>query len=160
MKTIRQRGFTLVELMVATLAGIILVLATGMLMSIGHNNWNAAWKRANLQRDASYVMLRMNRPIRAGISAKVDADGKGLRIYTEGGWMRFFVAQGASKLTLKSEIGSDAHETITSETILDDKIEDLQFNVTGNTVTIDLKLKEDDLQTHFVSTIMMRNYGG
>jgi len=155
MKTIRQRGFTLVELMVATLASIILVLATGMLMSIGHNNWNAAWKRANLQRDASYAMLRMSRPIRAGTSAQVEADGKGLKVYTEGGWMRFFVAPGASRLTLKSETGVNAPETI-----LDDKIEYLQFNVTGNTVTIDLKLKEDDLQTHFVSTIMMRNYGG
>ncbi len=57
MKTIRRRGFTLVELMVATLAGIILVLATGMLVSIGHNNWNAAWKRANLQRDAPMPCL-------------------------------------------------------------------------------------------------------
>jgi len=155
MKTIRQRGFTLVELMVATLASIILVLATGMLMSIGHNNWNAAWKRANLQRDASYAMLRMSRPIRAGTSAQVEDNGAGLRIYTEGSWMRFFVAPGVSKLTLKSEIGTN-----TPETILDDKVEDLQFNVTGNTVKIDLKLKEDDLQTHFVSTIMMRNYGG
>ena len=155
MKTIRRRGFSLVELMVATLAGIILVLATGMLMSIGHNNWNVAWKRANLQRDASYAMLIISRSIRAGTSAKVEANGKGLRIYTEGGWMRFFVAPGVSTLTLKSEIGEN-----TSETILDDKVEDLQFNVTGNTVKIDLKLKEDYLETHFVSTIMMRNYGG
>ena len=160
MKTIRQRGFTLVELMVATLASIILVLATGMLVSIGHNNWNAAWKRVNLQRDASYAMLRMSRPIRAGTSAKVEANGTGLRIYTEGGWMRFFVAPGVSKLMLKGEIGSDTDGTISSETILSDNVEDLQFNVTGNTVTIDLKLKEDDLETHFVSTIMMRNYGG
>ncbi len=39
----------------------------------------------------------MSRPIRAGTSAKVEAYGKGLRIYTEGGWMRFFLAQGASQ---------------------------------------------------------------
>ncbi len=105
-------------------------------------------------------MLRMSRPLRAGISAKVEADGKGLRIYTEGGWMRFFVAPGASKLMLKGEIGSDTDGTISSETILSDNVESLQFNVTGNTVTIDLKLKVDELETHFVSTIMMRNYGG
>jgi len=81
----------------------------------------------------------------------------GLRIYNdiEGNWRRFFVQPAANNLTLKTAI---VGESIT-ETILDGKVEDLQFNVTGTTVRIELKLREDNLQTHFVSTAMMRNYG-
>jgi hypothetical protein len=50
-------------------------------------------------------------------------------------------------------------ESASDETILDGKVEALQFNVTGTTVSMELKLRKDNLQTHFASTVMMRNYG-
>jgi len=157
MKRKVRKGFTLIELTVAMFTGTIVVIAAGMILFFGQKSWNSTWDRANLQRDASYAMLSISRPIKAGTSAQVEGNGEGLRIYNdnEGSWKRFFVVTGASKLTLKSEIvGGNS-----SETIVDDKAEALQFNVTGNTVSIDLKLREDNLQTHFASTVMMRNYG-
>jgi Tfp pilus assembly protein PilW len=155
MKRKVQKGFTLIELTIAMFTGTIVILAAGVILFFGQKSWNNAWKRANLQRDASYAMLRMCRSIKAGASAQMEGSGEGLRIYTGGNWTRFYVAPGATKLTLNSEI-----EGNNSETILDDRVEALQFNVADNTVRIELKLREDNLQAHFVSTVMMRNYGG
>ncbi len=157
MKRKAQKGFTLIELTIAMFTGTIVILAAGSILFYGQKSWNSTWKRVNLQRDASYAMQRMSRPIKAGTSATVEGDGKGLRVYNdnEGSWRRFFVQPASQNLMLKSEIVGDS----ISETILDDKVEDLQFNVTGTTVRIELKLREDNLQTHFVSTLMMRNYG-
>jgi len=155
MKRKGQKGFTLIELLTATIISAIVIAAAGSVLFYGQRSWNNTWKRVNLQRDASYAMQRITRPIKAGTSAKVEGDGAGLRVYNdiEGSWMRFFAQPIAEKLTLKYEI-----EGI-SLAILDDNVEDLQFNVTGNTVRIELKLREDNLQTHLVSTVMMRNYG-
>ena len=157
MKRKRQKGFTLIELLSATIISAIVIAAAGSVLFYGQRSWNNTWKRVNLQRDASYAMMRMCRPVKAGTSAKVEANGKGLKVYNDlkGIWRRFFVQTVSGKLMLKTRI---VGENVT-ETILDDNVEDLQFNVTGTTVTIELKLREDHLQTHLVSTVMMRNYG-
>ena len=157
MKRKGQKGFTLIELIIAMFTSTIVIVAAGSILFYGQKSWNNTWKRVNLQRDASYAMQRMTRPIKAGTSAKVEANGKGLRVYNDykESWMRFFVQPTANNLMLSSEIVGES----TSETILDGNVEDLQFNVTGTTVRIELKLREDNLQTHFVSTVMMRNYG-
>ena len=164
MKRKVQKGFTLIELTIAMLIGAIVILAAGMILFYGQKSWNNTWKRANLQRDASYAMLSISRPIKAGTSAQVEGNGEGLRIYNdkEGVWRRFFVQPAAKNLMLKSEIVEIVEivgDNSISKTILDDKVEALQFNVTGTAVRIELKLREDNLQTHFASTVMMRNYG-
>jgi hypothetical protein len=49
------------------------------------------------------------------------------------------------------------------QTIINGKVTNLQFIMDPNkpnTVRIDLSLKKDDAQTHFISTVMMRNSGG
>ena len=157
MKRKVQKGFTLIELTIAMLTGAIVIVAAGMILFFGQKTWNSTWDRVNLQRDASYAMLRMSRSVKAGSSAQIEGSGEGLRIYNdkEGSWRRFFVQPASNNLMLKSEIVGGS----TTETILDDTVEALQFNVTGTTVSIVLKLREDNLQTHFASTVMMRNYG-
>ena len=147
-----QKGLTLTELVIAIAAGVVLILAAGVILFIGQIFWNQAWKKANLQRDASYAMLRMSHSIKAGTAAEVADDGKTVTIYRSGDYIRFFWVEG--QRDLKSQIEGNP------EIIISDKVEDLQFNVEGNKVTIDLELKEDDAQTHFISTVMMRNYGG
>ena len=157
MKRKVQKGFTLIELIIAMFTSSIVIVAAGSVLFFGQKTWNSTWDRMKLQRDASYAMLRMSRAVKAATSARVEGDGKGIRIYNniEGNWRRFFVAPAVDSLMLKGEIVEDN----ISETILDDNVEALQFNVTGTTVTIDLTLRKDNLQTHFASTVMMRNYG-
>ncbi len=158
MKRKGQKGFTLIELMISMFTSTIVIVAAGSMLFYGQKSWNNTWKRVNLQRDASYAMQKMTRAVKAGTSARVEGNGIGLRVYNdiEGVWRRFFVQPVANNIMLKTAV---VGEGISDETILDGNVEDLQFNVTGTTVRIELKLREDNLQTHFVSTVMMRNYG-
>ncbi|MBC8470596.1 MAG: prepilin-type N-terminal cleavage/methylation domain-containing protein [Planctomycetes bacterium] len=159
MKRKRQKGFTLIELVIAIFTGTIVIVAAGMILFFGQRTWNSTWDRTNLQRDASYAMSRMTRDIKAGVSAQVESNGDGLKIFNGGDWVRFFTTSGAAMLTLKSETGGTSYQTALYGTVLEDNVEALKFNVTGNTVTIDLKMKDYNLETHFASTVMMRNYG-
>ena len=159
MKRKRQKGFTLIELIIAMFTGTIVIVATGMILFFGQKTWNSTWDRTNLQRDASYAMLRMTRDIKAGTSAQVESNGDGLKIFNGGDWVRFFTASGAKMLTLKRETGGVSYQTALSGIVLEDNVEAVKFNVIGSTVTIDFKMKEYNLETHFASTVMMRNYG-
>jgi prepilin-type N-terminal cleavage/methylation domain-containing protein len=154
MKRKRQKGFTLLELTIAIFLGTIVIVATGMILFWGQRAWNSTWDRTNLQREASYAMSRMIRDIKVGASAQVENNGEGLKIFKGGDWVRFFTASGGSMLALKRETGGGS-----SETVIEDSVEAVQFNVTGNTVIIDFKMKQYNLETHFASTVMMRNYG-
>lgn len=155
MKTKGQKGFTLLEVMIAISICAIMILAAGTVLVTGQTFWNRAWQEVNLQRDASYAMFRMSSAAKAATSAKVESEGAALRIYREEGWIRFFLSPGTKEFNLKYEGGAGD-----TETILNDSVGNLQFNVEGNKVTILLELNKDNLQTHLVSTVMMRNYGG
>lgn len=153
-KTKSEKGFTLIELMVAIVASAIVVLATGIVIVIGQTSWNQTWKKVNLQRDASYAMLRMSQSIKAATSAEKSPDGRVLYIPTQSNPNITF-SYVADTNNLQCQVGGQP------QTIINGEVKDLQFNVVGNnTVTIDLSLKKDDAQTHFISTVMMRNYGG
>jgi hypothetical protein len=160
MKRKRQKGFTLIELIITTFTGSIVIVAAGMIIFFGQRTWNSTWDRTNLQRDTSYAMSRMTRDIKAGVSAQVESNGDGLKIFDGGGdWIRYFTASGAEMLTLKREIGGVSYQTALSEIVVEDNVEAVKFSVSGNTVSIDLKMKEYNLDTHLASTVLMRNYG-
>jgi len=146
----KQKGFTLIELTITTLTGAIVIVAAGMILFFGQKTWNSTWDRTNLQRDTSYAMLRMTKDIKAGVNSQVEDSGSALKVFNGSDWVRYYTASSA----LKRDTSAGG-----SETILEDNLEAVQFNVAGNTVIIDLKLKEYNLGTHFASTVMMRNYG-
>jgi prepilin-type N-terminal cleavage/methylation domain-containing protein len=154
-KTKSRKGFTLIELMVAIVASAIVVLAAGIVIVIGQTSWNQTWKKVNLQRDASYAMLRMSQSIKAATSAGKSPDGRVLYIPTQSNPNITF-SYVADTNNLQCQIVGEQPQTI-----INGKVTNLQFNVVGNnTVTIDLSLKKDDAQAHFISTVMMRNSGG
>ena len=158
-KTKSRKGFTLIELMVAIVASAIVVLAAGIVIVIGQTSWNQTWKKVNLQRDASYAMLRMSQSIKAATSAAADVNGPVLNIKIKdpntGTIKTITFSYVADTNNLQCQIGGQP------QTIINGEVKDLQFKVVGNnTVTINLSLKKDDAQAHFKSTVMMRNYGG
>ncbi len=154
MKAKKRKGFTLMEVVTAMGISTIVILAGGAVLVASHTRWNKAWDDVNLQRDASYTMLELTRSIRACASATVEADGAAIRMYDrDGAWELFSLGTGADNIQFEIEGQSP-------RTIIDRNLEGLQFNIEGNRVTIDLKLKKDNQQINLVSTVLMRNYGG
>ncbi len=147
-----RKGFTLIELVVAIPAALIVLIASGTVLVTSQAFWDSSWRKVNLQRDASYAMLRINRHIKEGTLAEIEDDGKAIKIYKGTDGMRFFLEQDSKDL--KCEI-----EGRYPETIISGNVEDLQFNVDSNKVRINLLLKKDNLETHLTSEVMIRNYG-
>ncbi len=150
MKIKCQKGFTLVELACAMLTTSIVILAGGTALTTSQASLNRTWKKADLQRNASYAMLRISRHIKEGTAAEVGDDGKSIKIYKGADWMRFFLEHGSNDL--KCEFKRQTVETIIHS------VEDLKFDVDSNKVKINIILKNGDLETHFTSDVMIRNY--
>lgn len=145
-----RRGITLIELMLAITASLIVILATGVVVVFGQTSWNDTWKKANLQRDASYAMLRMNQSIKRATSATVDGGGSVLTI--DGGSTIFSYVEDTNDL--QCQIGGQTENVITGQ------VYNLQFSKQGDTIGITLDLRAGNAETRFESTVMMRNTGG
>jgi prepilin-type N-terminal cleavage/methylation domain-containing protein len=150
------KGFTLVELLVAMSAGLIVVLAAGIVIYLGQISWNDAWNKVNLQRDASYAMLAMSQYIKKATDVNdTDFTLTSLPLKVDGNDVIFSYDADANDLLC--EVGGN------TQTILDGKVKDLQFIMDPNypdTVKINLTLKEDNVELEFESTVMLRNAGG
>ncbi len=153
-KTKSQKGFTVIELMIAAAAAAILILAAGMIIVTGQTSWNRVWRDVNLQRDASYAMLLMTRSIQSAKSAEKSTNQRILYIPKQSDPNITFT-YAADTNNLQCQAGG------LTQTIISGEVKDLKFDVVGNNkVTIDLRLKKDQSQADFNSTATMRNYGG
>ena len=152
MKTKQQKGSALLEVLIVIMIGLIVLSAAGTVVFSGQTSWNKGWSKANLQRDGSYVMNNLARSIRGGSSANVEADGKAIKIYNGKPWTRL----SAESTSLTRETDLEAPQKVIE---YKSEVEDVQFNVVGNKVEIRLTMKDGNLQMHFASTVMMRNYG-
>lgn len=153
MKIESRKGFNLIELMVAIATSAIVLLAIGIVIVFGQTSWNDTWTKVNLQRDASYAMLRMSQSVKAATGAEKSSDGRVLYIPRQS-YPNIIFSYLADTNDLQCQIGEH------TETIIDGKVDNLLFGVSGSTVTIDLILEEDDVETRLLSTVMMRNTGG
>jgi prepilin-type N-terminal cleavage/methylation domain-containing protein len=59
-----RRGFSLVELMAATLAGSVLALTVGAMLCFGYASWQRNTIAVDLQRDATIASLTMTHYVR------------------------------------------------------------------------------------------------
>ena len=148
-----RKGFSLVEIMMAVVAGSIVLLATGSVLISSQRSWVKSWEMANLQRSSSYALLRMTRSIKDGASAEVEDDGTAITIHRKDDWIRYSWPSGTNDLKCQVKGGQ-------MQPILDGNLQSITFTLNGNKIGIDLKLQKDDLQNHFVSTVTMRNFGG
>jgi prepilin-type N-terminal cleavage/methylation domain-containing protein len=153
-KVTNRAGLTLIELVVAMSAGCIVFLATAAMLFFGQKSLNHGWQQANLQRDASYAMLKIRQSIRCGNKADLEGDGEGLKIYHNATWIRFWFVPAQNNLQYQLEGEQE-------QILLDGVVENATFEVDPNThrtVTVDLELRNGNCEAHFLSTAMMRNY--
>ena len=152
-RTKKQGGFTLIEVVVTIAISMIALLAVGVVLAASHTRWNNAWAKVNLQRDGSYIMLALSHAIKKASSATVADDGKTIQIHdTDGNWVEYTFKSNTDTLEYKVQGQS-------TQTLVDKYVEDMRFEVDNNKVLIDLTLKQNDKEVHLDSTIQMRNYG-
>jgi type II secretory pathway component PulJ len=151
-----RRGITLVELMIVVVITMIVFLSIGSGLVAGQRCWNRAWKKVNLQRDASYAMNIMSRPIKGATSVTVaEDDDSVLTIDSLGGGRTTFSLESDTPETKKLQrqfAEANPHKIIGN-------VEDVVFVVDGNRVRIFIRLKQEDIEVALASTVMMRNYG-
>jgi hypothetical protein len=151
----RAAGLTLIEMVVAFSAALIVFFATGIMMVFGQRSLNHGWEQANLQRNASYAMLRIKQSIRAGTLAQLDEDGRGVKVYRPAGWIRFWFVPAQRDLRYQLE-GEE------ERTLLDNMVESMTFEIDSDshkTVTVGLELQKDNCEARILSTTLLRNYG-
>ncbi len=155
-KTQNRRGITLVELLIVVLITMIVFLSIGSGLVGGHRCWNEAWKKVSLQRDASYAMNIITRPVKEATSVTVSEDDDSvLTVNSQNGRRITFSLESDTPETKKLQrqfAEANPHKIIGN-------VEDVVFVADGNKVRIFIRLKQDDTEVALASTIMMRNYG-
>ncbi len=154
MTVTNRAGLTLVEMMVALVGALIVLLATAIILVFGQRSLNHGWQQANLQRDAAYVMLKVKQSIRTGTKAELDGDGRGVKIYHNAGWIRFWFVPGHKDLRYQIEGAEE-------QTLLNNVVQNATFEVcptTHKTATVAFELQDGDCKTQLSSTTLMRNY--
>ena len=117
----------------------------------GQRSLNHGWQQANLQRDASYVQLKIKKSIRGATSATLDVDNHGVTISHAAGWIRFWWVSGQKDLYYQIEGGDQ-------QLLLDGVVDSAVFNVDGAKVTVGLELMDGDCEAQLESITTMRNY--
>jgi Tfp pilus assembly protein PilW len=145
---------TFVELLVALSAACIVLLATAVMLFFGQKSMTQGWQQANLQRDAEYAMRKITRSIRHATLTQLDADGKGVTIYQDATWTRFWFVPAQNDLQYQLEGESE-------QTLLDGVVKNASFQLdppANKTVTVNLELQNGNSKAALLSTAMMRNY--
>jgi Tfp pilus assembly protein PilW len=157
-----RAGLTLIETMIALIAACIVLLATAIIMVFGQKSWSRTLQQANLQRDASYAMLKMEESIR-GASTKdpPDAGGTGEKVYNNAGWIHFWFVP--AQMNLEYQLNGQSEKTLLAGIVKNATFSDPNKYVDPNidpnkAVVIDLWLQKGDCNIQLRSTTMMRNY--
>lgn len=82
MKTPLKKGFTLVEMMAAMLAGVVLALTAGAMLIFGYTAWADHTDSVKMQNDASLAMLVIGREIRESGLADITYAANGIMFAT------------------------------------------------------------------------------
>ncbi len=141
-----KKGLTLVELMVAVIVLSIFILAVGTIVITSWKFWNSGWEQVRLQRDASYAFARIERIVRSGNSATVLGGGSGLQV-TEGGTTYIFQLSGD---VLQLTTGGNTEDVASG-------VNNVNFLIAGDTVTVTLALQDGNSYADFRTTILLRN---
>ncbi len=156
----RQSGFTLVELMVATIAaailallfGAILVITTSGMTRLGVNSTDDTHGVVNLQRDAAVAFVAMNRVIRAASFTNLTFAANRVNVSSSNGVTRSFYQENAN---LVYDMGNGA-----TVLLVNGRMKQNGFTCATNvsrTVTVRVRLAEKGDVLDAAQTILPRN---
>ena len=150
MSRFRTHGFTLVEVMITTIAGTVMMLAIGGTLRSSHMFWYDAHQRLCGERDGTHLMYCINRVIKQGASALVQNSGQGLKVFDSSGFTTIYLNSGTVYVQPEGE----------SAQILWQNVHNLAFSLNKQAVDMTLQLAPTEKNRVHLSTTVMRNNGG
>jgi Tfp pilus assembly protein PilW len=165
-KTISNRkGFTLVELMVATGLASTVILGVGMLLVDSQRGWNRMYNRAysDVVTDAHVARRAFDRVVRNASCQGIllDADGNWLEVYGYSDPNSAVVDRYARLLSSNGEVtieygAIDPRQTLSTETICGN-VTSCTFKSAGNSAQMLLTLDNGTQNTTVVASAVMHN---
>ena len=154
-----QKGFTLIELIIAISLSSILFLMVATMLVADRRHWSSTSKKLNLASDASAAMSKMRSEIMLGSRApgspnKVSAKGDSLINIGS----KYFASNGDGDLIFNNGSGDKA--------VFKEIVSSLSFSFPAvtvggvtldNAVGIDLTVRDGNLQRQLTSTVFLRN---
>ncbi len=164
-RTSNRKGLTLVELMVATMLGGIVMFGVAIILVDNQRGWNAMYNRtySDVVTDGHIARRTFDRVIRKASSDNIALDDLGLwvevRYYQDANsivvdrYARFYEADGE----LNIEYGSlNPKETLTVQTVCEN-VSDCAFRASGRSAQMILTLDNGAQTNTIVSSAVMHN---
>jgi len=168
-KNANRKGFTIVELMIATGLSSIVIIGIGMLLVDSHRSWNRMYSRtySGISSDSHVARRRFDSVVR-------NASTQGILLADDGSWVevyyysdpnatvvdryaRFFTYSGLDSNQLLIEHGVvQPRQTLTTETVCDN-VASCVFKSAGNSAQMVLMLSDGSETATIVASAVMHN---
>ena len=147
----RKQGFTIVELLVVSLASSVLALTAGLMLMISYRAWISNGKYVDLQRDISLTQTIADKWVREAAHWDVAATNDELVIVTPTATRRLYSDSGS--LFFDPDTSSPGDEL----TVSSNRVTEFVVEATAFGVNLDLRLKEDAMDAELHTFIGYRN---
>jgi prepilin-type N-terminal cleavage/methylation domain-containing protein len=147
------RGFTIVELMIAMLAGSILALTAGIVLFQGFTVLTRNRAAAELQRDGSIAVEMLQRKLRESTRSDIRLVTGGIEIDLPGGKTASLTDNGAGDLVYDPDTGSGGGLV----TIIDGTLVAMTAELSNTLARIELNLSNGEEGTDLDAVIHFRN---
>jgi len=168
-KNAKRKGFTIVELMIATGLSSAVIIGIGMLLVDSHRSWNRMYSRtySGISSDSHVARRRFDSVVR-------NASTQGILLADDGSWVevyyysdpnatvvdryaRFFTYSGLDSNQLLIEHGAvQPRQTLTTETVCDN-VASCVFKSAGNSAQMVLILSDGSETATIVASAVMHN---
>ncbi|MBT9166133.1 MAG: hypothetical protein DDT25_00806 [Chloroflexi bacterium] len=142
------KGFTLLEVIIATIIAAVVLLGLGYIVLTTQRHWVGGQRESDLQRDLSLSMVWIKRVLRDGERAWIGEGGASIEVENrKRGWRKRFYREG-NNLIMTSGGGTQ---------VIVRNLTGLSFSWGVRDIGVDLTLKEHNMEVSASSAATLRN---
>jgi hypothetical protein len=167
--TVKRKGLTIIELMLASGISAIVILGFGMLLVDSHRGWNRMYSRtySDVVNDAHAARRRFDSVVRSASNQGIllDEFGAWVEVYYYSdpnvadldSYARFYTSDNGTEKQLMIEYGElDPRQTLITETLCGN-VSSCIFKTSGNSVQMILSLDDGSQSTTVVASAVLHN---
>lgn len=167
--TVKRKGLTIIELMLASGISAIVILGVGMLLVDSHRGWNHMYSRtySDVVNDAHAARRRFDSVVRSASNQGIllDEFGAWIEVYYYSdpnvvyldSYARFYTSDNGVNNQLMIEYGElDPRQTLITETLCEN-VSSCIFKTSGNSAQMVLSLDDGSQSTTVVASAVLHN---